>query len=449
MRVLEPSCGTGAFISAVNQCIGLIDAEVTGVELDAAFANVAQDIWGDRTKIINDDFLLWAANPESKFDFLVANPPYVRHHHLSQIQKASYARVAGKSSGFSPSGLAGLYVYFILGSTHCLANGAVATWLIPSEFMSVNYGSTLRNFLTDRVTLGRVHIFRADDLQFDDAQVTSCVVTYTNHRPTANHEVLFTFGSSLTAPDRTESISLVQLQGSPKWLKCFEANSDETDVTTVGDLFNIRRGIATGANDFFIRPRNEFCALGISADYLKPILPSPRNMPLSEVAVDDRGWPISTGSHALLDCTGYSERNLPGPVLAYLNSAPERVRSSYLVRGRTPWYAQEQRPTAPILCTYMGRISGKSNNAFRFIRNRSLATATNSYLMLFLRPEIANSVTQEWIDDIWHSLSSLATKTIVSEGREYGGGLKKIEPKELARVPLPGVNSPAKELALF
>ena len=42
------------------------------------------------------------------------------------------------------SGLAGLYAYFI-GLTHpWMEPGALAGWLIPSEFMDVNYGKESR-----------------------------------------------------------------------------------------------------------------------------------------------------------------------------------------------------------------------------------------------------------------------------------------------------------------
>jgi hypothetical protein len=218
---------------------------------------------------------------------------------------------------------------------------------------------------------------------------------------------------------------------------------------SLGELFNIRRGIATGANDFFIKPRDEFHRLGISDEYLKPILPSPRHMPLSEVGMDAQGWPVDTGSYALLDCTGLNDRDLPFPVVSYLNSADPKVHSSYLVRGRTPWYSQEQRPVAPILCTYMGRSSTRTGKAFRFIRNRSHATATNSYLMLFPKSEFADLATREWLDEMWVRLSALTTESIVSEGREYGGGLKKIEPKELGRVQVAGLDEVRQPSFLF
>jgi hypothetical protein len=419
------------------------------VQLDPAFAGASGRLWGDLARIVQEDFLTWAARPGERFDFLVANPPYVRHHHLSRAQKTSYGQVVHKATGLAPSGLAGLYLYFVLGAAARLAPGAVATWLIPTEFMSVNYGSTLRRYLTEQVTLHRVHVFRADDLQFNDALVTSCVVTYINRPPSPGHEVEFSQGPSFADPSRAHNVPLARLAGSAKWLKCLEAQPNASDEPSLGDFFNIRRGVATGSNAFFVRPRSQFLSLGIPGEYLKPILPSPRHMPLTEVDADRLGWPVGVEPHALLDCAAFPEEALPKAVVAYLRSASDKVRGSYLARTRSPWYAQESRAPAPILCTYMGRSTAKKDNAFRFIRNRSDAVATNSYLMLYPRAEAVEDPAPQWLDQVWRRLAALSTATIIAEGREYGGGLKKIEPKELARVRVPGLGVRGQRQQLF
>ena len=47
-----------------------------------------------------------------------------------------------------------------------------------------------------------------------------------------------------------------------------------SSILTLGDLFSIKRGMATGANSFFILARSEAIRMGIPADSLHPILPS-------------------------------------------------------------------------------------------------------------------------------------------------------------------------------
>jgi len=175
--------------------------------------------------------------------------------------------------------------------------------------------------------------------------------------------------------------------------------------------------------------------MGIPDIFLRPILPSPRYTPVEEVLSDEKGWPSNVDGLALLDCTGWTADHLPAPVCRYLENAPSSIHDSYLVKKRFPWYAQEQRNAAPIVCTYMGRGRGASGPALRFIRNRSRAIATNSYLMLFPKGRVGS---EDWLDDAWIKLSGITADAMRAEGREYGGGLSKIEPKELSRVVVPG-----------
>lgn len=432
-RVLEPSCGSGAFISACLDVDGTV--QITGVELDKRFYDLANELWGSRADLHHSDYLEWVAQNDGPFDVLIANPPYVRHHHLTAAQKSAFHTKATQVTGVTLSKLAGLYVYFVLISHDQLAPGAVSSWLIPAEFMGVNYGSALRDYLTKNVTLERIHSFAADNVQFDDALVTSCVVTFTKSLPPPDHCTSFTVGADFTNPTETNSVTQRTLLGEKKWGRLFPnvAQPDFGSTTRLGDLFKIQRGIATGANKFFIMPREKALGLGISPQHLRPILPSPRDMKLSSIPSDPDGWPSTGDQQALINCQEPLE-TLKDPGLAkYLNEAPESVTSAYLVAHRSPWYSQEQRPPAPILCTYMGR----GTSPFRFIRNRSQATVTNTYLGLFPLPQFSGAVTDldAALDVVWEALASIPATTLTHAGREYGGGLQKLEPKELADIP--------------
>jgi hypothetical protein len=84
----------------------------------------------------------------------------------------------------------------------------------------------------------------------------------------------------------------------------------------------------------------------------------------------------------------------------------------------------------------MGRSDGKSGKPFRFLLNRSQATAANTYLMLYPKPQVASVLRQrpEVAHRVWECLNAIQTNHMLDEGRVYGGGLHKMEPKELARV---------------
>jgi hypothetical protein len=74
---------------------------------------------------------------------------------------------------------------------------------------------------------------------------------------------------------------------------------------------------------------------------------------------------------------------------------------------------------------------------FRFILNHSLATAANVYLLLYPKPHVARALEANpgLKRQVWQALNRCEGSTLLDEGRVYGGGLHKLEPKELARVP--------------
>ena len=175
----------------------------------------------------------------------------------------------------------------------------------------------------------------------------------------------------------------------------------------------------------------------IPREVLRPILPSPRYLPTDEIEADDQGNPIIEEPLFLLSCSLAEDvvRAKYPSLWRYLESGvKEGISSRYLSAHRSPWYAQENRPPSPFLCTYMGRSGAERENPFRFILNHSQATAANVYLMLYPKPVLANALRQSpgLARCVWEALRGISPKSLVISGRVYGGGLHKMEPKELA-----------------
>ena len=196
------------------------------------------------------------------------------------------------------------------------------------------------------------------------------------------------FGGPLSTPATSESVSLATLRSAKKWT-AFPGNGARrlSPATTLGDFFTIKRGVATGANAFFILERAEARRRGIPEVFLKPILPGSRHLKQDVIEADADGYPRLERPLVLIDC------DLPEDVLrdhypgfwSYLQEGRRQgIPSGYLASRRSPWYAQEQRDPPPFLCTYMGR-QGANGNPFRFFRNHSCAIAANVYLMLYPR----------------------------------------------------------------
>lgn len=447
VRFLEPSIGTGAFFSALLRVFGEDRVErARGIEIDPLYLAEAARLWrGTPLKLDKADFTCVEppTREEEKANLLIANPPYVRHHHVSGEDKVRLQALVQSRLGLELSGLTGLYGYFLLMADAWLARDGLAAWLIPSEFMDVNYGRKLKAYLTDRVTLLRVHRFDPGDVQFNDALVSSAVVWFRQGESPVGHAALFSFGGSLLEPVTSKYIPLETLRNEPKWTRFpvgDEQLQPERGGVKLADLFTISRGLATGANNFFILTAQQAMQHDLPARFLTPILPGPRHLAVGEVLADETGQPQLEPRLYLLDCDLLPDHiRVEFPSLwRYLEMGrAAKVDQGYLCRSRKLWYMQEKRPAPPFVCTYMGRQRGQDVQPFRFILNRSQATAANSYLLLYPKTRLQNAFRNHpyLLGAILKALNGISSNDLKLEGRVYGGGLHKLEPKELANVP--------------
>jgi hypothetical protein len=240
-------------------------------------------------------------------------------------------------------------------------------------------------------------------------------------------------------------VSWRALAREPKWTR-FPAVGvrSRSDKPTVSDFFQIKRGLATGDNRYFILSDEEIQSRGLPMEVFSPILPSPRYLIEDEVIADRYGNPRLQRRSFLLDTRlpeDEIQRRFPA-LHIYLEEGKARgLHERYLCQHRSVWYGQESRPPAPIVCTYLGRSNTKSGRPFRFILNHSRATVANVYLAMYPTPILARAMARDpgLIRRVWQTLNAIAPDRLLGEGRVYGGGLHKLEPKELANLPVPEI----------
>jgi adenine-specific DNA-methyltransferase len=447
VRFLDPAIGTGSFYSALLQsCSPSQIKSAVGYEVDQDYAEIALKLWANTSLSLNIADFTESEPPKNKkhrSNLLICNPPYVRHHHLSTEKKILLKKLGIKNTGIALSGLAGLYCYFLLAAHEWMASGGVACWLIPSEFMDVNYAGKIKQYLLEQVTLLRVHQFTPDNLQFADALVATSVIWLRNIKPSNDYFVEFTCGGDISHPVSSKTLSSKVLKELPKWnsssIKSLQ-RSKKCSGIKLSDLFEIKRGVATGANNFFILTTEQIDDFRIPSELLIPILPSPRYLLDDEIFSDEQGNPNLERKLFLLNCKQpmeYLKVKYP-LVWSYLKQGENiGIAERYLCKHRSLWYLQENRYPALFLCPYMGRRKSRNGEPFRFILNHSKAIAPNVYLMMYPKAQLADLIVlkPELIKSVWKALNSIPIQSLIREGRVYGDGLHKLEPRELANTP--------------
>ncbi len=444
--LIEPSIGLGSFYVAFRDVFGEKAGHALGFEIDEHYYAPAKKLWAkEDIELRNVDFLKEGTTDEH-FDLLVANPPYVRHHYIDAETKRKLQKEVLQNTGIKISGLAGLYCYFLLLSEKWLADGALSCWLIPSEFLDVNYGTAVKQYLLECVDLLWVHKFKADDVKFEDALVSSTVVFFRKSRPSGKC-IVFSCGQDVNAPTGTIRMNRQGLSASDKWSRLFikgVTQSSVGDECKIGDFFTVKRGIATGDNDFFIVDTDTIEKYHIPANFLKPVLPSPRHLKENIITSDEEGKIALPKIQYLFSCN-LSEDRLRAEysgVWEYIQEGVRRgVNRGYICSHRPIWYYCEDRKPAPFVVPYMGR-GDSSKKMFRFILNRTEAITTNVYLLLYPKENYWLCLTDtELLNEVWQRLNEVTNEQFIINGREYGGGLHKLEPKELLNLAVPALSS--------
>src|SRR3990172_2150771 len=166
--LLEPSCGDGAFLEAI-QDQGLSTLQrITACELDTAEAEKARNRTKLPLRVLNTDFLQWylfhALHGES-FDAVVGNPPFIRYQYLPDEQQELAEKI------FSQLRLpftkhTNAWVPFVLASINLLRPGGRIAMVIPSEIFHIPHAQSLRRYLAEQCS--KILILDPEEIWFSD-----------------------------------------------------------------------------------------------------------------------------------------------------------------------------------------------------------------------------------------------------------------------------------------
>ncbi|MGE2735271.1 Eco57I restriction-modification methylase domain-containing protein [Mycolicibacterium vaccae] len=447
----DPAIGSGIFLAALAGAVGdrRIQSAIA-VESDGPRASLTAERWRGMSLQVNvDDFVscVFRDGVESERDpadswlehrrnLIIANPPYVRFQKLDQERARAWRESCRRLLGVPVDARSDLYVYFVLASQIWMSPGAIAAWLLPTEFMFTNYGEALRNYLVDQVTLKQIHVYGPAS-KFANARVSSCMVVFENSRPRPNDEVLLTSLGGASSPGISKVSSRRVLSGQPRWDGLFgHADGARPAEVPLKRLFTIRRGVATGANKIFVLDHAAVERLEIPRKWRKPVLPKAHLLKTSIIESDANGNPSNVAFGWLIDCAAPIEEvaSLSPRFAEYLGEVQRAAERSFLVRRRRPFYRQESNRPARYLFTYMARPRAGVD---RFRLNRSSAVALNNYLCLHpLDPLECWLAQAAGNDELLLKALNASVRESVGVGREYADGLVKFEPSNLGEVGL-------------
>ena len=234
----------------------------------------------------------WMFGITDGFDVVIGNPPYVRQEKIKALKPALKKRYA------CYTGTSDLYVYFYERGLELLKVSGIQTFICSNSWLDVNYGAPLQKYLLDN-TAGAVICHSEAEREFESADINTIVSILHKGMPDANaHFRFIIFSTFIGDPDldncriRIQSYSDLKRNGTindkytgdkwgGKYLRApdiywtiLEKGKDK--LVRLGDIAELRRGFTTGANEFFYLDDEKIDTWGIEAEFLKPVIKSPR-----------------------------------------------------------------------------------------------------------------------------------------------------------------------------
>ncbi len=442
-NLFDPAVGAGAFFRAAkklqsmsHKTLTLSGTEIDPQALEEALANgLCKD---DLANVEITDFVL--KKPDSLYEGIVANPPYIRHHRLSRHTKAKFRALSMKLIGKPLDGRAGLHIFFLIRALQLLAANGRLAFIVPADTCEGIFAADLWKWITAHYCLEAVVSFTPEATPFPGVDTNPLVLMIANTTPQGDF-----FWVRCTKPD-TEQLrewvlsdftkagdDLISYQRRLSEALCFGLSRPPVEGVsfdlTLGTFAKVVRGIATGANDFFFLTTEQAKIIGIPDEFLIPAIGRTRDVPGNDITIETLAMLKKAGRPTLLFSP--DKRPLgqfPAAVQAYLRQGIDMgIHERSLISTRRPWYKMESREVPPILFSYLGR-----RNA-RFIRNYAGVLPLTGFLCVY-----PHSTNPDFIDRLFKVLQH--PQTIVNlalVGKSYGNGAIKVEPRALERLPLP------------
>jgi len=445
--VLDPAVGAGVLLAACPGAQRLLGVDVSPVCAALATAGLVSRGVASLSVSVGDFLFegdLFASRVKQAdrelhdVDAVICNPPYVRHHLLEPDEKRRLADRYARLYQTPVSALSTTYVYFLLEALRRLKPAGILVFITPADYLDVKYGAAVREVFRRQATVEDIFLFDRMDTAFEGVLTTSAVTVVRRKRPLAGHKARFSearlVDGAVHVGVKTNEIELARVGEDIGWSNHFGERKANLALLAKGrpkklsDYIRIRRGIATGGNGFFLLGKEGVQRWGIDDSYLLPVVASARDLP--DGALTENDWLRLRDSGRpcwIFNCTRSVDQLRGTRVLEYVRHGEESgVHQRFNCRTRNPWYRIESVPAPDIIITYMNR--GRT----RFVENRTDCRVMSVFLNGFLLPDAPD------VGELLDVLNSEETAALIKQlGRTYGGGLGKIEPGELANIPMP------------
>ncbi|WP_320006625.1 N-6 DNA methylase [Maridesulfovibrio sp.] len=448
--ILEPSCGDGAFMQALNNnncdkntkisCFELFDLEAQKT------IERCSNLGFKNYSVTEGDFLKWANKKiEQKsilFDGVLGNPPFIRYQFLEKDFQEQ-AELVFKHLDQKFTKHTNAWVPFLFSALALLRAGGRMGMVIPSEIIHVMHAQSLRSYLGKHCS--KIVIIDPKEIWFENTLQGAVIILAEKKQnrelPSEGVGIVNVNGFDFLQENpeelfrKTPGINGETIAG--KWTK---AILDPNELSLIKNLFEhesvylfkdvakVCVGIVTGANNFFL-VRDQIVEQYDLEGYSHPMFGRSQHCP--GILYDKnqhnenrkKGFPTN-----FLYIDDDFDKILQGP-REYISRGEESgYHTRYKCKIRKPWYR-----VPSVYSSEIGMLKRCHEYPKLILNSIGAYTTDTAYRVTspFISPEKL----------VCSFLNPLTAITAELEGRYYGGGVLELVPSEIAKLHIPIVEN--------
>lgn len=426
---LEPSCGAGAFIKALdNSMISVRHMDAVEVEQAALNKNKPPKKIKHLYKF-KADFLFW--QPGRKYDLVIGNPPYIVRKLLTKKQSDECKQIHTQQ-GLLNHEVANIWTSFLLKSAQHLNDDGVLAFVLPTEILQVKYAKEIRSYLA--ANFRRIEVITFKQLAFDGIDQDT-VVLFAYKNPIDRENGIF-----MIEVDGVEKLSntipsFTHLPSSSlekKWTTGLLQESEILLMEILSSRVNKAShycasvaGIVTGANDFFIVNKNTAAEYDLIS-YSKKIIKKSTYINNCVDFTNSKFQALKNNATPCYLLDTNKERNISGKLRTYLKLGESlNIQERYKSKLRQRWH------DVPNIKKGEGFFFKRSYEYPKCVKNSANVFVTDSAYQIVMNSGFS---IDDFIYSFYNSLTLLAAEM---QGRYYGGGVLELTPNEFKSLPIP------------
>lgn len=200
--ILEPSFGTGEYISAlINSKTD--NAHITGIELNKKIYDSVMNsntFDHDQIDLLNEDFIQYDFK-DRKYDLIIGNPPYfvIKKKDVNEDYLQYF------------DGRPNIFILFILKSLDLLAENGILSFVLPRNFQNCLYFAKVRQRVYNEFEI--LNLFECDDNYIETKQKTIVLIIRKKASMTKsilNKNKLFVVEQAMSALGTRENIKTIK-----------------------------------------------------------------------------------------------------------------------------------------------------------------------------------------------------------------------------------------------